>query len=678
MSLNKLKGQVLYVASYEKTIQIIDSVTAGIHYGDGHEPMYRPRPIWRSNDVNDFFMPLPHSDTLYVSKMNEPGSSGRGEPNSAVFFPDFDQIPYGKKILKIELYFYAKNNFPYPVADLWSIILPQVTIGWNKITFTSWNVEPSTKKRYLKISSYNHVPYEWLEIDSHTGLNKPYAVITYEDVPPKAPSSLYPSNITLDARGIIRFNWKHNSEEKTQQKGFTLQYSINSGSTWTTVNRTTANQYYDMPADTLPTTGTILWRVKTIDSNGLESPYAQTTFNTAIVPQKAPTLVSPLSGYLDGSKPIVFKWNFVGGTSGDKQSKYDLQYSVNQGVTWTTVTLSSNAQEHTMLENTLQSGNIYWRVRTYNQFGDVSPYSEIGSFYVINSPPIPQILEVTNSGRPTIRWNSVEQQIYEIQILHNNKVIFQTGKIPSSNDRSYKLGMFLDDGEYLVRLRVTNEYDLTSPWAEYMFVLSTEKPEKPSIELFNGEYSVTIKTDETTLKTLVYRDNKLIGEMIEGYFEDYTGENRKEYQYFIRVVNEENDNFNDSDIRIGRCKFKGNTLALANNPKKFIKLKLGYQDIAKKSSTVGNTGSLIYFDGRKYPVVEFSEFKEYAKTSSFFIRNKEELNKLIELIDKKETVIYRDTDGEVIYGAILNINYEKNLFGYEVNFTITKTGDAYD
>ena len=71
--------------------------------------------------------------------------------------------------------------------------------------------------------------------------------------------------------------------------------------------------------------------------------------------------------------------------------------------------------------------------------------------------------------------------------------------------------MFLDDGEYLVRLRV-NEYDLTSPWAEYMFVLSTEKPAKPSIELFNGEYSVTIKTDETTLKTLVYR-NKLIGEI---------------------------------------------------------------------------------------------------------------------------------------------------------------------
>ena len=117
---------------------------------------------------------------------------------------------------------------------------------------------------------------------------------------------------------------------------------------------------------------------------------------------------------------------------------------------------------------------------------------------------------------------------------------------------------------------------------------------------------------------------------------------------------------------------------MANNPKEFIKLKLGYQDIAKKSSTVGNTGSLIYFDGRKYPVVEFSEFKEHAKTLSFFIRNKEELNKLIELIDKKETVIYRDTDGEVIYGAILNINYEKNLFGYEVNFTITRTGDAYD
>lgn len=627
------------------------------------------------------FFPRKYEEILYVSKQRLDSYTTITNIPTLTF--DLSEIPKYKKITKTILHIYGRYSHSptLEVYGMYSVGKEQFNLksGWNSIETSAFNGIAEDARPWLFIEQVDsvHKPFSHAEIYSHLSDYKPYIVVTYEDVPPGPPSSLYPNNTTVNARNAIRFSWKHNSEEGTQQKGFTLQYSIDGGSTWVTESQTTSNQYYDLPKETLPLNGEILWRVKTKDQNDLESPYTNAKFNTAVVPQKAPTLVSPLSGYLDGSKPITFKWSFIGGTAEDKQGKYDLQYSTNQGASWTTITVESEESEHIVPENTFQSGNVYWRVRTYNTYGDVSPYSQIGSFYVINSPPIPQIVEVTNSGRPTIRWNSVEQQIYEIQILHNNKVIFQTGKIPSSSDRSYKLGMFLDDGEYLVRLRVTNEYDLTSPWAEYMFVLSTEKPEKPSIELFNGEYSVTIKTDETTLKTLVYRNNKLIGEMIEGYFEDYTGENRKEYQYFIRVV-DENDNFNDSDIRIGRCKFKGNTLGLVNRPGEFIKLRYGYQDIAKKSSTVGNTGSLIYFDGRKYPVVEFSEFKEYTKTSSFFIRNKEELNKLIELIDKKETVIYRDTDGEVIYGAILNINYEKNLFGYEVNFTITKTGDAYD
>lgn len=627
------------------------------------------------------FFPKKYEEILYVSKQRLDSYTTITNIPTLTF--DLSEIPEHKKITKTILYIYGRYSHSptLEVYGMYSVGKEQFNLksGWNSIETSAFNGIAEDARPWLFIEQVDSVfkPLSHAEIYSHLSNYKPYIVVTYEDVPPESPSSLYPNNTTVNARNVIRFSWKHNSEEGTQQKGFTLQYSIDGGSTWVTISQTTSNQYYDLPKETLPLNGEIFWRVKTKDQNDLESPYTNAKFNTAVVPQKAPTLVSPLSGYLDGSEPITFKWNFIGGTAEDKQGKYDLQYSINQGASWTTITVESEESEHIVPENTFQSGNVYWRVRTYNTYGDVSPYSQIGSFYVINSPPIPQILEVTNSGRPTIRWNSVEQQIYEIQILHNNKVIFQTGKIPSSSDRSYKLGMFLDDGEYSVRLRVTNEYDLTSPWTEYMFVLSTEKPAKPSIELFNGEYSVTIKTDETTLKTLVYRNNKLIGEMIEGYFEDYTGENRKEYQYFIRVV-DENDNFNDSDIRIGRCKFKGNTLGLVNRPGEFIKLRYGYQDIAKKSSTVGNTGSLIYFDGRKYPVVEFSEFKEYTKTSSFFIRNKEELNKLIELIDKKETVIYRDTDGEVIYGAILNINYEKNLFGYEVNFTITKTGDAYD
>jgi hypothetical protein len=601
---------------------------------------------------------------------------------------NLDAVPGNKRIVNVKLYFYVSNavgneanyrnisgiweddftwyNYSYTNGEYLSI-----SPGWNEV-----DLGATTNKAFV-VWGISGVLENIFNIHSHRASNKPYIVVTYEDIPPDPPSSLYPNNTTVNARNVIRFSWTHRSREGLQQKGFTLEYSTDGGDTWTTVTQTTSNQYYELPAETLPLTAEILWRVKTVDGNDLESSFANAKFNTAIIPQKAPILISPLSGYLDGSKSITFKWSFVGGTAEDKQAKYDLEYSLDQGSTWTKITVESEAQEHTVPANTFQSGNVYWRVKTYNTYDDESPYSEIASFFVINSPPMPQIINVTNSAKPTITWNSVEQQIYEIQILKNDEIIFETGKIPSPGNRSYKIEVFLDDDEYLARLRVTNVFDLSSPWAEYMFTISTTKPEKPNIEVFSGEYCIIIRTEESSLKKLVYRNNKFIGEMQEEYFEDYTGENKKEYQYFIRVV-DENDNFNDSDIKIGKCRFRDNTLALANKPNEFIKLRYGFNSELKKSTTIGNIGSLMYFDGREYPVVEFAEFNEYTRSLSFFVKSKEELDKFIGLVSKKQTLSYRDSEGENIYGTILNVEYQKNIFGYEVNCTITKTSDVYD
>lgn len=606
-------------------------------------------------------------------------------PNQYGYFHfDKEDIPLGKTITKVDINIYCRTgNGQETVLD---IFMPQgkqlrgviLNSGWNNVVANDIDVirRVNFSPRIDIGNDYNNT--RDIEIYTHNSNYKPYIVITYEDTNPYTPSGLYPNNTTVSARGEIKFSWNHRSEEKTQQKEFTLQHSIDNGFTWETISQTTSNQYYDMPANTLPLNGKILWRVKTKDQNNLESPYTNNIeFNTAVVPQKPPILIQPLTGYLDGSGEILFEWDFVGGTAEDKQNKYDLQYSINQGDTWTTITETDNISKHTLPANTFQSGNIYWRVRTYNEYGDVSPYSEIGSFSIINSPPLPQIRNVTNSGRPEITWISTEQQIYEIEIFKDDNLIYSTGKIPSSSDRKHKVENYLKDGNYIAKLRITNEYDLNSPWAEYNFTLSTVKPPRANIEVFSSEYSNTIRGYELGPRNLVYRDNICIGEMKGNIFIDYTGENKKEYKYFIRTVDEE-DNFSDSEEKIGKCNFKGNTLALASKPDKFIKLNHRINSIPRKNSTVRNDGSLVYFDGRKYPVVEFTEFKEQVKNLSFTFRTREELEGLIKLIDRKETLLYRDETGENIYGIIFYIDSQKNIFGYDVDFTITKTSDAYD
>lgn len=606
---------------------------------------------------------------------------------------DGSQIPKDKKIVKIELCVYAEYELEEAIAVKYTdfsegstlpaaepadkVVTGFIKQGWNYIDIGI----PTVNSVVL---GYIRPYYLWFggtELRSHRyPSNKPYIRVTYDDIPPDKPSSLYPNGVTVNPRDVIRFAWSHNSKEGNEQKGFTLQYSLNGGTTWTTINETTPNQFYDMTADTLPAEGIVLWRVRTVDGNDEVSEYSTASFSLGVLPQRPPIPLAPISQYIDENKPVRFEWNFLGGSPNEYQTKFDLQYSTDGGSNWTTITEETEDNFYILSENTLNSGVITWRVRTYNNWDEVSPYSEERSFTVIGSPPIPLITDVTNQGRPTISWQSSGQHLYELQILKDEVVIFDSGSIPSTEDRNFKLPVYLEDGNYKFRLRIYNEFNLFSEWAEKNFTISTVKPQKPIIEVFNGEYSVTIKLQNQGSKNLIYRDNIFIGEVKGNTFIDFTGENNKEYQYFVRTV-DNNDNFNDSDIKLGKCKFNGNTLALADNPKNFLKLKFGYNERPKKSDSFSANGNLVYYDGRKYPVAEFSEFDNRTKTLTFAVKTISEVEKIIEMIAERKIFLYRDYEGTNMYGSILSISYEKVLLGYEISFTITKTdykGVAYD
>lgn len=654
----------------------------------------------RSSQGGNFYPPM-ISNTLYASNLFTSSEiSAPTSVNNLGIGWDVSLIPQNKNIVNTKVFIYSKyylslglvfkksefyEGVNIPSIDSSDGVLTDLSSGWNVIDYNG-DLEGSV---ILGVASpIRHGLAEWAdkdywgEIYSHRASNyKPYVVVTYDDIPPDAPSSLYPSNITISTRDVIRFSWLHNSVEDSQQKAFEMQYSTNGGSTWTTISEITSNQYYDMPANTLPTEGTVLWRVRTIDRNDEVSEYETATFILGIVPQKEPIPISPISQYVEETRPVRFEWNFVGGSGNETQSKFDLQYSTNGGSTWATKTATTSETYYELPANTFSGGNVTWRVRTYNNWNEASPYSDNKSFTVIGSPSIPLISSVTNSARPTITWQATGQHIYELQILQGEEVIFNSGSIPSTNDRSIKVPVYLKDGNYTTRLRIFNEYNLYSPWAEKAFTISTLKPTKPIAEVFSGEYSVTIKTSNTSLRTLVYRDDICIGEVINNHFVDCTGENEKEHQYFIRTINA-SDNFNDSDIKIAKCKFSGNTLALANDPEDFVKLKYGLDSLPKKNSSISNQGSLVYYDGRTYPVTEHSEFRSKSKILSFTLRTKLELDKLIQLIESKDTLLYRDVEGEIIYGSVFSLDYERGILGYyQVGFTITKTdykGVAYD
>jgi hypothetical protein len=610
---------------------------------------------------------------------------------------DESQVPKGKEIKNATLHYYTTHGHSKPISYKYASFNEGSSIpshepsdgvkaggassGWGEIDLG----KPKGNSVILyaalgpaKLYFYDGVREDYVngaeawKIYSHrNATNQPYVVITYGDVPPELPTSLYPNGAIVSNRDVIRFSWVHNSLAGVLQKGFELQYSLNSGGTWTTVSQVTTNQYYDMPANTLPTSGTVTWRVRTTDANDETSEFTTANFTIGIPPQKAPVPISPISQYADEKLPIRFEWIFSGGSASDTQSKVDLQYSTDGGSTWITVTRSITDNYMILNAGIVTKGNIVWRVRTYNQWGDISPYSDVKSFTVIGSPATPLITEISNKARPTIKWQTSEQHLYELEILLDNEVIYRTGIIPNTTEKEHQIPIYLDNGEYTARLRITNEYNLSSSWAEKYFAIDIAKPNKPDITVYNGSFGVTIKTD-TALKSFVYRDNEYLGEMLDGTYKDYTGANDKDYRYFIRVI-DSNDSYADSDTKMGRCRLPSNTISLLDKPGDYVKLEYGLDGTPKKDSTFSINATTQHYDGRAYPIVEYSEFRTFEKTLSFHLDNKADVDKLKNLINQNKTLIYRDTDGEVVIGNAITLDYSKSLLGYTVGFTITRT-----
>lgn len=98
----------------------------------------------------------------------------------------------------------------------------------------------------------------------------------------------------------------------------------------------------------------------------------------------------------------------------------------------------------------------------------------------------------------------------------------------------------------------------------------------------------------------------------------------------------------------------------------------------QRSVTLKVESEFIQLDGKKYSVVEVGEHEEETKSFSCFIEKKSNLDKLIELVQSKEIVLFRDTRESNFEGFIQSLNYNYHTFGYQISFVLDRTGDFYD
>jgi hypothetical protein len=534
-------------------------------------------------------------------------------------------------------------------------------------------------------------------------------------------------------------------------------------------------------------------------------PYLEVTYED--VPPDAPTPKTPIGIYKDSSAAIRFEWNY-NSTVGGTQKKFDLQWSADQ-LNWTTVSQTTANNYYDMATNTLPAGNVYWRVRCYNEYDEVGGYCDIQSFYAIGAPAAPTINPIqTNSARPVVSWSAFDQQVYQLQVLAGDTVAYDSGDCPSISIRQHKVMSWLADGAYTVKLRIKNQYGLWSEWGQTSVTIATVKPAKPAFSITKTQYGLRAKASlkdadyallyrdglcvkkQTTFSTgdnivrngngeegtawwvtetyasvsvnptggfiytssgasyiymyqkisvkpntqyyfnvvvtdidavYIYNDNfagmlkagvgtfntgannnviivfarltagsGTISEVhvVEGttaplayksYMEDYIVDdnavvNGSEHEYKARAVIEgDADAYNDSDPVSETATFKGALIAPVSNLSNIFAFTRSLNSPPKRVYDRAPGGAMVQYAGRKYPVWEPNEHMSAGLScGAFVLKTWAEVETFTAIYDLNGAVIYRDAKGRKIFGTLSNLQITDDRAGYIISFAINQ------
>ena len=517
--------------------------------------------------------------------------------------------------------------------------------------------------RFYPITSFTYYT-------SHS-LNKPYIVVTTSDALATGELKRFTpamGYVDLSKDNIFGFDFEQKADEPSiaplAVKSFTLQLREHGQTEITSIKVTTWAG--DAPNATVPA-GTISgesidWRViaKTNANQTLTSDWM--TLSVEDVPPTA-WPISPKDVVVDGSKDQIFIWGHASST-GTAQSKTDLQTSTD-GSTWTALTtVTGAARQWTCPAGTLTSSIKYWRVRTYNADGVAGEWSDAAQIVVIAAPTAPSIQIKSTGPRPSISWQTSEQEAYQVEL--DGKL---SGGTHYGTDKTWTSPAYLADGSHTVRVRVQNQYGMWSDWGTA--ALPVTNTPGASISLTVQASSVADLSWQTTGSYdfyLVYRNGKPVAKLTQTQYTDELSSGSTTYQ--VRGCYADSSNYGlSSAVTVTITTGQYATLYGIASGKKVTLKHCGLKNQPVQNA-INRDIQYIFMYGSTYPHAERSEFvtKKVGGTAVFLPgEDKAGFDALI-----GELVCLKTQSGEMVIGYlnetsdVSRVNPDKSV----VNFSI--------
>ena len=496
----------------------------------------------------------------------------------------------------------------------------------------------------------------------------PYIGVYVGDLVPISLAGLSPISGYVPKNQASQFAWgfepvpfaSHGSFGKLTQASATFRWRIGSSGTVNTINCGTT-QGCTVPAGTF-TSDEIQWQVTVVTNSGVSATSDWYTLSTVESLSEA-VPISPVGSLVDGSMPITFSWNHIIAT-GTTQTKAELQYSLNGSGSWTSLaTVTGPATTYTAPANTFEAGTVSWRVRTYNSDNQAGEWSAASDFIVMVAPDAPSVQCTSGtSPRVAISWQTTGQQAYEVEV-GNIKSGLQFGVA-----QSWVCPDYLPDGQYIVRVRVGNRYDLWSEWGTCAVTVANTAGEAIALTATAGHtVQLSWQTQGEYDAFFVLRDGVPIAHTTaRNYVDNFVA---GAHAYSVRGTYADSGNYGLSNEV--HATVSCDTAYISPVPEANW-LRLGYADTQDRRTSVSVARSVEYVHlcGGRYPTAEVSDFWEGSMGVVCAMREPAECDELESLAGR--LVCIKDQWGNMAIGILDSISKQSAHFFQTYSFTVSR------
>lgn len=491
---------------------------------------------------------------------------------------------------------------------------------------------------------------------------KPYIVITHSDADVGLSiSNFSPNKGSIVAANQNKFTWQESRSiytiETTTRTSAKFRWRKSASDTVKEIDVPGTATSITIPANTF-SGDSIQWQISVTANSGVTTTSDWMTLSLTDVESTA-VAVAPDRAVLDGASDNVFKWEHIIST-GTAQTKAELQQSTDSS-TWTALaTVTGAANTWTAPAGTFTSGTKYWRVRTYNSKGAAGAWSAATQFIVLAAPATPPVSIVSTEPRPEIRWQSDEQQAYQVEIdgVYASGTRFGTGK-------TWKAPFYLADGSYTVRIRVQNEYGFWSPWGTAALPVTNVPGGTITLTAEGGIEAALSWTPGSFDYYLVYRNGVAIAKVTEPSYTDAASIGVVRYQ--VRGCYDNSDNYSLSEAV---------EVTVSTDKVRLYDMERGewlhflYDSSAHRSTGLSMSQDIQYvqLSGHTYPIAERSEFKSRALRITCVCADDAERQSLRALLG--HLTCCKTPEGNMTIGYPASISESSDDFFSTYSFTI--------